>query len=63
MDENLNKILKNTGALLKASRAVSLKVIREKTENVIMSRHQNAAPKLLLINPSKMWQNSNIWKR
>jgi len=45
MSENLSTIMKNMGSLSQASRVVSLKVIREKIENMIMSRDRNAALK------------------
>jgi len=45
MGENLNTIMKNVESLSQATRVVSLKVIREKIKNMIMSRHRNAALK------------------
>jgi hypothetical protein len=53
-------------ALLVASKDVGEEVNAEKTRYKVVSDHQNAGPYhnfLLLINPLKMWQSSNVWEQ
>jgi hypothetical protein len=62
LGENKNTI-KNTGALLEASRIVGLEVNVEKTNYMVISCHQivvQITVYRLLINPLKMWQTSSI---
>jgi hypothetical protein len=42
LDENINIIKKNAGALLDASKEIGLEVNSEKTKYMFMSRHQTA---------------------
>jgi hypothetical protein len=54
LGENINTIKKNTGALLKTSRKVSLEVNTGKMKYMVMSGHQNAGQNhnLLIANKS-----------
>jgi hypothetical protein len=57
MCENINTMKRKTEYLLEVNREVGLEVNREKTKNMIMSRHQNVGHNLHLVTANKSFEN------
>jgi hypothetical protein len=64
--DNIDTIKKNTQTLINASKEVDLDVNTEKTNCMLLSRHQNAGYSLdIKIDKDvlKTWPNPHIWER
>jgi hypothetical protein len=61
--DNIDIIKENTETLFDASKEDYLEVNAEKTEYMLLSRHQNAGQNHgINIASLKMWLSSNIWE-